>query len=49
LRSPPLGELTINGAEWGALAPSRTFAFAHESAGGCFYISSFLEGLVVIL
>uniref|UniRef100_A0A914L822 Uncharacterized protein n=1 Tax=Meloidogyne incognita TaxID=6306 RepID=A0A914L822_MELIC len=33
LRSPPLGELTINGAEWGALAPSRTFAFAHESAG----------------
>jgi len=36
LRSPPLGQITIDGSEWGAFPPSRTFAFAHESAGGCF-------------
>uniref|UniRef100_A0A915LI58 Uncharacterized protein n=1 Tax=Meloidogyne javanica TaxID=6303 RepID=A0A915LI58_MELJA len=33
LRSPPLGQITIDGSEWGAFPPSRTFAFAHESAG----------------
>ncbi|CAK5073280.1 unnamed protein product [Meloidogyne enterolobii] len=34
LRSPPYEQITIDGSEWGALAPSRTFAFAHESPGG---------------
>ncbi|CAK5026317.1 unnamed protein product [Meloidogyne enterolobii] len=41
LRSPPYEQITIDGSEWGALAPSRTFAFAHESPGGFF--SSFFR------